>query len=476
MHKSKGLEYPLVYIPFPWSFFKPIGKKGPPFFHAADDHAACIDLGSADLDAHRRREQVEQIAERVRLLYVAVTRAARLCVLCWGKVNGIEDSAPAWLLHPLDAPERIGSRMKGLDEDEIRADLEHLAARRPDSILVRDLPAPDGTWWQAAQPDQEGLAAAQFDGHIDDRWRVGSYSALVRGGDDEQPDYDPAAADGAVRPAVDDGASAAEAPQLDLSIAPDAVDDALFELPAGTRVGQFLHEIFELIDFPSADAETLATVVDAQLARYGGLSTGDDQGRDWSATVVDLVTGVLDTSLDPDNGLRLRDIPLADRLTELEFHFPVADLDPAGLRAALNASPEYAAGVRGLGFAPMRGLMRGFIDLVFRYQGRFYIVDYKSNRLGHELAAYDRDGMGRAIREHRYDLQYLIYSLALHRFLGRRLADYDYQRDFGGVYYLFLRGMRPPRGPVYGVWHARPPAATITCLDELFRGHSEEEA
>jgi exodeoxyribonuclease V beta subunit len=83
--------------------------------------------------------------------------------------------------------------------------------------------------------------------------------------------------------------------------------------------------------------------------------------------------------------------------------------------------------------------------------------------------------MGRAIREHRYALQYLIYSLALHRFLGRRLANYDYRRDFGGIYYLFLRGMRPAQGPAYGVWHDQPPLHTIEALDALFRGDEVEE-
>ena len=121
----------------------------------------------------------------------------------------------------------------------------------------------------------------------------------------------------------------------------------------------------------------------------------------------------------------------------------------------------------------MRGLMRGFIDLVFRHEGRFFIVDYKSNRLGNRLQDYGRDGLREAIRQHRYDLQYLIYSLALHRFLGWRLPGYDFERHFGGVYYLFLRGMRPNRGSEIGVWYDHPPLELIDGLDRLFGGGRE---
>jgi exodeoxyribonuclease V beta subunit len=184
---------------------------------------------------------------------------------------------------------------------------------------------------------------------------------------------------------------------------------------------------------------------------------------------MELVTQVLDTQLDEGSGLCLRQIPLADRLPELEFHFPVAPLDPGALRAALADTP-YAGSVEGLGFEPLRGLMRGFIDLVLRHRGRYYLLDYKSNLLGRNLAAYGRDGMAAAIREHRYDLQYLIYTLALHRLLGARLPGYDYERDFGGVFYLFLRGMRPALGSRYGVWHDRPSRGLVQRLDRLFGG------
>jgi len=465
LHKSKGLEYPLVFIPFPWSHFKQPKPAPPAFFHTPDSRVACLDLGSDEEPEHRALERTEQLAERLRLLYVGVTRAAKLCVLCWGKINGIQDAALAYLLHRDPESETPASRMQRLSEEEIRADLQTLAGRAPQAIQVRDLPQPTGARWAGIPVDRDRLQAREFGSTIDEGWRVSSYSALVRGEDTERPDYD----------------ASAEVPVPDPEPEPEAeaptVPDLLFELPTGTHAGHFLHEVLENLDFPTARDETLGKVVRDLLERYGGLGArrvpidGDD--RDWAPVIEELVTNVLDTWLDAAGTVRLRDLAAADRISEMEFHFPVAGLDPAALRQVLALSPDHAGSAYGLGFQPLRGLMRGFIDLVFRHEGRFYIVDYKSNRLGGRLAAYEREGMRDAIRHHHYDLQYLIYTLALHRLLGWRLPGYDYERHFGGVYYLFLRGMRPELGSGCGVWHDRPSFELIDALDGLFDGRRE---
>lgn len=461
MHRSKGLEYPLVLIPFPWSFHVTRNSQLA-FFHDQQDRRACLDLGSADLEANRALEGVEQLAERLRLFYVAVTRAARLCVLCWGKVKGAEGSALAYLLHPHPESEPPGSRMAGLTEEQIRTDLEALAERATGCILVESLPTPRGGRWAGPRVDRARLGPAAFRGVIDSSWRVSSYSALVRGADSEQPDHDPAAPAEAL-----EVAGILEIPDPFAS-----TPDPVFDLPSGTHVGHFLHEVFESLDFPSATGAVLESRVRALLGCYGGLSGGRPGAptaqTDWTPAVMELVTQVLDTPLDESTGLCLRQIPLTDRLPELEFHFPVVRLDPVTLRDAL-ADTRYGASVADLGFEPLRGLMRGYIDLVLRHHGRYYLVDYKSNLLGRDLAAYAQAGMAAAIREHRYDLQYLIYTLALHRLLRVRLPDYGYERHFGGVFYLFLRGMRPAQGARFGVWHDRPGQELVARLDRLFQ-------
>jgi len=451
LHKSKGLEYPLVFIPFPWSYFKGPGGEAPVFFHAPEDKGACLDLGSVDREAHARLERTERLAERLRLFYVGITRAAKLCVLCWGKVNDIRDAALAYLLHHDPESEFPTSRLPRLSEAEICADLDALASRVPGAIQVRELSVPTGESWVGDRIDPARLAPREFHSTIDASWQVTSYSSLVRGDDSERPDFDAAA----VSPVPEDE--------------PGAPADPLFALPAGTHIGHFLHQLFEDLDFPQAVGAALTRTVRDRLDRYGGLGAGRAVDRDWAPVVEELVTNVLDTQLDPAIPLRLRDIAAADRIVEMEFHFPVAGLEPESLTTALAVSEAHADAAAGLGFKPLRGLMHGFIDLVLRHQGRFYIIDYKSNRLGDRLTAYEHDGLHAAIRHHHYDLQYLIYTLALHRFLSQRLPGYyDYRTHFGGVYYLFLRGMRPSAGLRRGVWYDRPPYELIAALDRLF--------
>jgi exodeoxyribonuclease V beta subunit len=122
-------------------------------------------------------------------------------------------------------------------------------------------------------------------------------------------------------------------------------------------------------------------------------------------------------------------------------------------------------------------MLKGFIDLVFEHQGRYYILDWKSNHLGDEAAAYTPDALQQAMLEHRYDLQYQIYALALHRFLQSRIAGYRYEEHFGGVYYLFLRGIDPKASSEQGcgIFYTRPSQQLIEELDALFAGQSGDE-
>ncbi|PLN90611.1 LLM class flavin-dependent oxidoreductase [Klebsiella quasipneumoniae] len=149
-----------------------------------------------------------------------------------------------------------------------------------------------------------------------------------------------------------------------------------------------------------------------------------------------------------------------------------------GIRTALKLIRQYdplSADTPPLDFRQVRGMLKGFIDLVFRHEGRYYLLDYKSNWLGEDREAYTRPAMEQAMRAHRYDLQYQLYSLALHRYLRHRLADYDYERHFGGVIYLFLRGMDGQEGG-QGIFTTRPVRPLIDGLDQLFAGETQEEA
>ena len=182
---------------------------------------------------------------------------------------------------------------------------------------------------------------------------------------------------------------------------------------------------------------------------------------EWLAAVTACVRNTLAVELEP--GFALHRIAPKSRLVELEFYLPVSQLTAEELLRTLG--PETAAGLR---FEPRRGMLKGFIDLVVMHEERFYILDWKSNHLGH-AGSYGPDALAAAMRQHHYGLQYSLYTLALHRYLSLRLPDYDYDTHFGGVFYLFLRGVDPAQ-PTSGIFPARPTRESIEELSLSLSG------
>lgn len=177
-----------------------------------------------------------------------------------------------------------------------------------------------------------------------------------------------------------------------------------------------------------------------------------------------------------ETGVSLSVLTEREKQVEMEFYLPIAQPLTAGeLDALIRRYDPLSAGCPALDFMQVRGMLKGFIDLVFRYEGRYYLLDYKSNWLGEDSAAYTQTAMAAAMQAHRYDLQYQLYTLALHRYLRHRMTNYDYERHFGGVIYLFLRGVDGER-PQQGIFTTRPAAALINQLDDMFAGEMSEEA
>jgi exodeoxyribonuclease V beta subunit len=161
--------------------------------------------------------------------------------------------------------------------------------------------------------------------------------------------------------------------------------------------------------------------------------------------------------------LRLAQLGCEQRLNELEFDFATETVDTDSLDRLLQEAAGQS--LPRLDIQAFRGLVNGVIDLVCEHQKRFYIFDYKSNFLGSSFADYGPAQLRTAVLQRRYDLQYQLYTLALHRYLRQRLPAYDYESHFGGVYYLFLRGMRPQTGPECGVYFDRPARDLVEALD-----------
>ncbi len=432
IHKSKGLEYPLVFLPYLWGG-RPVEDKGILGYHDGPDRTLHLDTGSLQREGALALADNERLAEDLRLLYVALTRARYRCTFSWGRFRGAEHSALGWLLHRGD--------MASLDEAELRAALEPLAAVEP-------LPQPGAPFTPGLESDAEATAL-RFSGSAAQRWRVTSFTALSLSHDHHQdyrtelPDYDL----GVESAPIDEG---------------EPLDYPPFRFPRGAHAGLLLHHLLENIDFARAGAGELEPLVVQGLRQYGI----DPQ---WHEALIAWIGAILDTPMD-DQGLSLRAISEGQRLVEMEFHFPLQGLEATALNTILAQHRGEGRAAPALSFEQVRGMLKGFVDLIFEYQGRYYIVDYKSNHLGDRFEAYRPERLHEAIDGHHYDLQYLIYSVALHRYLARRVPGYRYESHFGGIYYLFLRGMKPERGSECGVHHDRPPLATIEALDRLFSG------
>lgn len=238
----------------------------------------------------------------------------------------------------------------------------------------------------------------------------------------------------------------------------------IFAFPRGAAAGVFFHELFEQIEFRGGEGPELEALVSRKLRQHGF-------GPEWQAVVSSLVRKVLGTALDTESGsFTLNTIGKTERLTELEFYFPLAPITPERLSEVLSrcGAPGFSTGsarsIEEFRFEPAAGFMRGFIDLVFRNGERYYIIDWKSNHLGNRIEDYGPEALAAAMGEHAYPLQYTLYTMALHQYLRRRVPGYDYDRHFGGIFYLFLRGVDPAAGPGFGVFRDRPRAETIEGL------------
>jgi exodeoxyribonuclease V beta subunit len=225
------------------------------------------------------------------------------------------------------------------------------------------------------------------------------------------------------------------------------------------RAGTCLHLILEELDF--TDLSQLRPLVTRKLA--------DFHFENFDDVVCDMLKKTLRIPLGED-GFRLSEISRASRLSELEFTFPITALTTSRLRKVFQTD-ELPLAIDRLQFAPANGFMKGFIDLVFERTGRFYFVDWKSNWLGTDASSYLPQNVAAEMTRNFYNLQLSIYTVALHRYLQQRLADYDYEKSFGGAFYMFLRGI-DPRKPSNGIFFARPPHQFVQQLNSVFHGNA----
>lgn len=509
VHRSKGLEFPVVYLPDAWDRFTPDRDKGEPLrLHDdpdPDDADAgegsstgplALDVGGSSAPGRRdrlARNRREDSGDDLRLAYVAFTRAQLQVVTWWAPSVNTPASALQRLLYRSRAP----GQTEPAQRYEITSD--PLTLPQPgDGVSIERMDPPDRPRTRDRHPaGPEPLSRRRFDRSLDLDWRRTSYTALTAAVTHAGPPEGPVGSE--TEPGKEDdetldaGSAVADEPaaEPDASTTPVSPMDTL---PTGADFGTVVHAVLERVDPGTADIEqTLESLAAEELARLPAqpmTATGLAEG----------IRPTLETPLGPLAGdRRLTDIGLADRLTELSFELPLAGGDHpradvrlgevAGLVDAhlpgTDPLTPYASMLAqpGLAEQPLRGFLTGSIDAVLRVRDdngrpRYLVADYKTNWLGPpdqrplRVSAYHPDRLPAAMMAAHYPLQALLYSVALHRFLRWRQPDYRPADHLGGILYLFVRGLAGPDTPrpdgiPTGVFSWQPPPGLITDLSDL---------
>lgn len=506
IHRSKGLEFPIVYCPYLWDAARVPNLGGPVVFHdqgpdAGSGSSRRLDVTGRDKSAsykdHHKIAAMEQKGEDLRLLYVALTRARHQVVVWWAGTSDSMGSPLARLLTRRAGDSAAAAGRYRPKLAELTGRIDEMSDRTAGAIGAEICEEPAGEVWDPGAPGQIDLDVAEFGRRLDSSWRRNSYSSITAAAHTDTFDVvssepeEPGTVD---EPDAPNGAEAAIADRGHEGLA--AVPCLLSDVPGGTQFGTFVHHILERVDFAATDlAGEVRSAVATEMARLPA-----DIGPE--GVLVGGLVAAIETPLGPlAGGTRLRDIDRRDRLDELSFEFPLAGgdrpegsvsvsdiaslldrhLDPSGPLAG------YPSRLRGTAMqSDLRGYLTGSLDLVFRAPAargggaRYFVADYKTNRLARSpspLTAwhYRPEALDAEMQLAHYPLQAILYSVALHRYLRWRVAGYQPEQHLGGVLYLFLRGMTGPDcprvgGTPCGVFAWAPPTAMVRELSDLLDG------
>ncbi len=493
IHASKGLEYPVVYLPAVSD--RHVSEPERPRFHD-DEGRRCVNVGGggAGWSDHVRRAQQEDAGEWLRLLYVALTRAQSQVVCWWSPTkNTLASPLHRMLMRTAGSPQVPDQPQIPSDDDVVAlfGQWRERGGPAPEPATPHNLAGPGPV------DEMPLLGVRAFTRTVDAAWRRTSYSSLsaVRA----ETVVDAVASEPEVV-GKDDEAMGLDTPLVPRGGPTTDIGSPMANLPVGATFGSLVHAVLEHADPAAADfrAELLGHI---------------DEQRGWwpveldRAELADALVAVCDSPLGgPDGplaGVTLRGVALSDRLREMDFELPLGggdvrdrtadirlgDLAPLLERHLPDGDPvrAYAVPLRGpLGDQPLRGYLTGSVDVVLRVPTpdgpRFHVVDYKTNWLGPldeplTAAAYRPEALDAAMGHSDYPLQALLYAAVLHRFLRWRLPGYDPERHLGEVLYLYVRGMCGPETPVVdgtpcGVFTWRAPVPLVEELSGLLAGRA----
>ena len=456
VHFSKGLEYPVVFCPYLFN----VGMLDDIIvFHGGDSNCTtnvCLKLNAdkdktngdnlygIDYKHYVNQALKEQLAEDIRVAYVAMTRAKYRCYVGWGNINKTNRSALSYLFHYRFANNTTIDNFldnnfnNNAASNELKDGLKKLVNLSDGSIALEvfnTVPLDKAMVTQVM--DTIVVEPERIQKDISPGWQLTSYTALSYTKEDEKGD------------------------EVYASVPHDEQHEpTIFTFPAGSVTGLCIHSIFEEVDFASGE-DAMRTIVAEKLQHYRF-------DVSWTDTIVTMVRNVLSVEL--NTAVPLNRVTRENRQHEIEFYYPVDRLnrDECVQLFSMNNlfDTHYGSALQRLSFDHIQGFMHGYIDMVFRYNDAYYIVDWKTNQLGYTMDDYHRSKLKSAMIDHFYFLQYHIYAVALHRHLAMLLGkSYNYNKHFGGVFYIFVRGVNAGKGGDYGIFYDKPDCQFIEKLN-----------
>lgn len=434
-HGSKGLEYPVVFVPFASRAKSAKVSKLTRYYHQQHQRTELF-LGQSEQVAEQSLQ--EQQAEDIRLFYVAITRAVYRCYLGVASFIGAQTSP-------------LGLTVKAQDSQQLLAKLQQLQNELPEAVLLETCSVEQQSEHPNSEPlsaniGDEGAQVAHFSGHIQRDWALHSFSGLTYAAHKTT--------NAMVSHSILDNKELDELQESAIAASPTGLVN--FRFPKGAQPGLALHEVFEHLDFSRPDFTDSWQRISAQIEDVD--QYGEKNVNAW-------LSDILNAELD-DSGLSLSQLTDAQTLREVVFYFPLQQVQVNQLMTLLRAHRQAEQTIE-LPAKQLQGMMNGIIDLVFEWQGKYYVADYKSNHLGNRFERYDRANMQQSMQDSFYDLQYIIYSLALHRYLKNRINNYDPEQHLGGVFYLYLRGMSPKQKGS-GIYAQQLTLQELDKLNEIF--------
>ncbi|MDZ7757543.1 UvrD-helicase domain-containing protein [Rhodohalobacter sp.] len=447
VHTSKGLEFPIVFCPFLWEGSRK--EKGDEFNEYHDDNNRLkinVDFRKEANADVVKKSILESVSEEVRKAYVAITRAKYQCRIVWGShteshISGMGGVMLGKKFLEEELDNKLGDNDKQVEPTIFIDKITALQAKYSDYVSLNKISEYQKRTESVKLSDAvENVPAFQpYSGpeEIHPGRRLDSFSSLnSHGGDASQPDYDQT---------LDNYVSFLESSSEQKRV------QNIFTFPKGATAGTAIHKLFEHEDFEFATAHqtNLVPIAEEVLEQY-------NFGKEWAGVLQKMMRDVTGAKI---GDLDLSSVERSDEIREMEFHFPSSDPDLSEIISIIrkNASTDISKN-------NIQNYLTGFIDLTVRQNGKYYILDYKSNYLGDQIEDYQPDKLKEEIESANYDMQYHIYTVALKKYLTARIPDFDYDRDFGGVAYLFVRGMRA--GVENGVWSVKPKKEVIDRLEK----------